>query len=87
MKSLVVLGCLFSFIGAGVIHFLAEGKSGLKSKLLPESYNNLIDQEIAQLNIYRLIAFSLGIIMLILSIKLLSNKNANSDRNPEVLDE
>jgi len=87
MKSIVVLGCLFSFIGAGIIHFIAEEKSGLKSNLLPEYVNVQIDQEIAQLNMYRLIAFCLGIVLLILSIKLLSNKSDTLVDNPEVLDE
>ena len=87
IKSLAVLGCILSFVCATVLHYWAEAKSGIKSPILPESYNNLIDEEIQQLNTLKLIALGVGIVLLILSIKMISKKNESLADNVEILDE
>ena len=87
MKSLVVFTCLGAFIAAGILHFAAESKAALKSPLLPKHLMIQIQSEIEQLNLFRLLAFGLGITFLILSIKLLGKKNKELTKDDELIDD
>ena len=86
MKTLSLFGCTGSFIAAVSIHLIITNKISLRdSRLTSYHLSQQLAKEIDSLEYFRLGLFLTGIVLLIITIKLMSQRKIID--NPELLDD